>query len=392
MDFTLTDEQQAVHDLAERVFTDRATPERVAASGGFDRQLWADLASTGLLGIALAEDHGGSGRGLLEASLVLEQQGRRVAPVPLWPAVCAGLALARFGSADQRARWLPALAGGSSLVTLGLEEWDTADPLRPATVATSASGGWRLSGTKAAVPAAQEADRVLLPAATPEGPRLFLVDPVGAGVTLQRAATTIDEPSAHVVLEDAPGEPVDRGVDGSGASAEGAGRTVGPVGWLVDRARVALAALQLGVAEGALGLAAGHVTHREQFGRPLGTFQAVAHRMADGYIDLAAMRTTLSQAAWRLDEGLDPGTAVTVASWWAADAGDRLVHAVQHLHGGVGVDVSHPLHRYLLWGTQLANTLGGPSAQLARLGSQLRAGPPPDPPPTTAADPEKVSR
>jgi acyl-CoA dehydrogenase len=130
-----------------------------------------------------------------------------------------------------------------------------------------------------------------------------------------------------------------------------------------------LAATALGVAEEALARAAAYTSQRQQFGQPLSSFQSTAHRAADCYIDVEAMRATLWQAAWLADErdaaALD---ASLVAAWWAADAGARVVQSVQHLHGGLGADTDYPVHRYYLWGTQLDISLGGASALLAQIG------------------------
>jgi 3-oxocholest-4-en-26-oyl-CoA dehydrogenase beta subunit len=134
---------------------------------------------------------------------------------------------------------------------------------------------------------------------------------------------------------------------------------------------VGIAALQVGVAEEAVRQTATYTSSRIQFGKPLSAFQGVALRAADAYIDTEAMRVTMWQAAWRLAVGEDAAMEVEVAKWWAADAGQRIVHATQHLHGGLGADVEYPIHRYYLWGKQLEDLLGGASYHLARLGRQL---------------------
>ncbi|WP_433227086.1 acyl-CoA dehydrogenase family protein [Microtetraspora malaysiensis] len=143
----------------------------------------------------------------------------------------------------------------------------------------------------------------------------------------------------------------------------------------IGRASVALAAVQLGVAQGALRLAAGYLGERRQFGRPLATFQAVQHQLADCYIDIEAMGVTMWQAVTSLEAGEPADAAVLVAKWWAGEAGLNVVHRTQHLHGGIGVDVDYPVHRHFLWGKQISGTLGGASADLARLGAVLAAGP-----------------
>ncbi len=134
---------------------------------------------------------------------------------------------------------------------------------------------------------------------------------------------------------------------------------------------MALAALSLGACQEATRLAAEYTSSREQFGKPLSTNQGVALQAADAYIAMEAMRATLWQAAWRLDEGLDAAEAVEVANWWASEGGHRVVHITQHLHGGMGADVDYPVHRYFLWAKQVTDVLGGPSAHLARLGDLI---------------------
>ena len=358
MDFRYSDDQQSLIDLARQIFR-RGTPlERLRAvedGDGLDHELWRQLAVAGLLATSLREPVG-AGLGLVEFCAVLTEQGRSVAPVPLWPGAVAALAVEQFGTAEQRTALLPPFAAGDSLLTVALEEFGPARPLAPATKANEADGAWTLEGEKAAVPAAQHADVAVVSAQTADGGGLFLLDLRAGGVELQPVRTTAHEPAAHVVLAGAPAQRL------GDASA---------LGWLLQRADLAVAAVLLGVAESAMRQAAAYVGERQQFGRPLGTFQSVGHQLADCYIDVAAMRVTLLQAATLLDAGIAPGTAVPVAKWWASDAGERVVHRVQHLHGGIGVDVDYPIHRYLLWGKQLAATLGGPSSDLARLGDLL---------------------
>ena len=136
---------------------------------------------------------------------------------------------------------------------------------------------------------------------------------------------------------------------------------------MLDRARIGLCAIQLGVTEEAIRRAAAYLNERHQFGRPLSSFQGTMLRAADAYIDTEAIRVTLWQAAWRIDTGRPAAEAVAVANWWASEAGQRVVHATQHLHGGMGADIEYPIHRYFLWGKQIELMLAGP---------ERRAGPP----------------
>ena len=371
MDFTFSEEQDAVRGLAAQVFEGHATAERVKeverSEERIDRELCRALADAGLLAIAVPEEHGGSGLGLAEVCLLLEQQGRRVAPVPLWPTLVLGaLAIAELGSPEQQRAWLPGVATGDVLLTAALSEAGANDPLRPQVTATRDGDAWRLDGHKPSVPAAHVADRVLVPASTGDGELgVFLVDPAGPGVERTVAATTDRSKVAHLAFSGAPGEPL------GGDASDGRRATA----WMLDRALVGLCATQVGVAEGALRMAADYTSERQQFGRPLSTFQGVALKAADAYIDTEAMRVTLWQAAWRLTAGLDATSEVMVAKWWAAEGGQRVVHITQHLHGGMGADVDYPVHRYFLWGKQIEDTLGGASAQLARLGRALAEAP-----------------
>ena len=134
------------------------------------------------------------------------------------------------------------------------------------------------------------------------------------------------------------------------------------------------AALQLGVVEGALTLTAGYARTREQFGRPIGTFQAVAQRLADGYIDVLGLRLTVQQAAWRLSEGLPAATEVASAAFWAAEAGHKLAHTAVHIHGGVGIDLDGETHRFFTAAKQGEFLLGGATAAARAIGAELAAG------------------
>jgi alkylation response protein AidB-like acyl-CoA dehydrogenase len=366
MDFALGEELQAVRDLAREIFADRATPERARAvetgASRIDERLWAELAKAGLVGVAVPEADGGAGLGLGGLSVLLEEQGRNVAPVPLWPAVVAALAVATYGSPEQRSTLLPGAVDGSSRLTVALEEFARTDPAQPGCTAKPDGDCWRLTGTKAVVPSPFGATAVLVAAVSEEGSGLFLVTPDGEGVRWQAAETTTHDRAGHLQL------------DGVAAQSLGAPGT-GVLETVLQQATVALAALQLGVAQGALSYAASYVREREQFGRPLGTFQAVQHQLADCYIEIDALRVTLWQAVADLEDGVpDAEAAALVAAWWAGEGGLDVVHRVQHVHGGIGVDTDYPVHRHFLWGKQVAGTLGGPSAVLARLGAVLAAG------------------
>jgi alkylation response protein AidB-like acyl-CoA dehydrogenase len=322
---------------------------------------WDDEAG-GLLGLALPENHGGGGLGFLEVAIILEEIGRTVAPIPsLASVVTGGLPLARFGTESQQAEWLPGVSSGDVILTAALQELANDRPDAPTATAETAGDGFALRGTKHFVPAAHLADRMLVPASGPNGVSVYLVDPHDPGVTLEPVITTAGEPQAHAVLDGAAGELL-----GDGTTD---GATI--VAWIVDRAVAGICATQVGVSEKALAITAEYVSTREQFDHPVASFQAVSQRAADAYIDAEAIRLTARQAAWRLSQGLPADDEIAIAKFWAADGGQRVAHAAQHLHGGIGVDVDYPLNRYFTWSKQHELTLGSATRQMVELGRRL---------------------
>lgn len=362
MDFHLTEDQRSIADLASSILSDRATTDRIreieVTPSRVDDDLWRDLGRAGLLGLAVPEEDGGAGLGLAGLAIVLEEQGRHVAPVPLWSHAVATWTLARHGDDALRAELLPGAVDGGTRLTVALEEYEARSPRDPGCVATLDGTSWTLSGTKATVPSYAGADHVLVSATGPEGPALFLLPREGAGTTWIASETTSFDIAGELVL------------DGSEARLIGGAEALTSI---LRASAVALGALQLGVAQGALKLAATYTSGREQFGRPLATFQSLQHQLADCLIDIDAMRVTTWQAVQEVDEdAVAVDRAVEVASWWRAQAGLDVVHRVQHVHGGIGVDVDYPVHRFFLWGRQLAGTLGGAASVLADLGARLR--------------------
>jgi alkylation response protein AidB-like acyl-CoA dehydrogenase len=372
VDFSLSAEQEAVQGLARKLFSERCSDERTKQleRGGpwWDAELWAEVVKTNLAGLALPEDVGGSGLTLLEVALVLEELGRHLAPVPLFPSlVLGGLPLAAFGSPAQRQRWLLPAAGEGLVLSAALVEAGSADPARPQVTARRDGADYRLDGVKECVPAGTLAGLLLVPARTAEGVGVFLVEASAPGVALAPQLATHHEPQARLEL------------DGARVGAQGvlrdAQRGAEIVEWVLDRALVGLCAIQLGVAEEALRRTAEYTKARQQFGRPIAAFQGVALRAADAYIDLEAMRSTLLQAAWRVSAGLPARAEIAAAKWWACRGGQRIVHTAQHLHAGIGADIDYPIHRFFLWSKHLDLMFGGASRQLARLGALLVADP-----------------
>jgi hypothetical protein len=369
MDFRFSDEQNTIRDLARGILERELTPERLkaaeAAPERIDASLWKTLAAANLLGVAVPEAQGGMGLGLLELCTLLEEVGRAVAPVPAIAALAqGGLAIARFGTDAQRERWLRPLASGDTLLSVALVDAGSDELTRPATYARREGAAWVLDGTKRLVAVGPGAARVLIPSATDAGVGLFLVDPNAAGVTSTAQRSSTGEPLFELALA---------GVHASGNDVLGGDAAHGAAAlrWLHDASIAALCVMQVGVSERALEITTGYVRGRIQFGVPIGSFQSVQHRAADCWIDLQAMRWTAWRVAVRLTEGLDVARDTAIAKFWAAEGGSRIANAAQHLHGGMGVDLDYPIHRYFLWSKALELTLGGATAQLARLGRDL---------------------
>lgn len=373
MDFDLSDEQQAISDLAGQILSTELTHEHLremeAAGEQFAGRAWRELAGAGLVGIALPPEHGGAGLGILEACLVLEQVGRSVAPVPYLATVILGARpIAGFGSPEQQAAWLPGVVDGSLLLTAGLFEPGVRGvPLVPTTIAEPDGAAWRISGEKHLVPWADRSARILVPAATGEGAStVFLVDPSAAGVRVEQLLTTSGEPRSVVVLD---GVRVGRedllGSENGGADL---------VRRMADEATAGTCSTAAGLCLEALAMTGRYTSERHQFNAPIATFQAVAQRAGDAYIDAHGVFLTARQAAWRLSEGLPASDELDIAKFWAADGAQRVVHSAQHLHGGIGVDRDYPLHRYFLMAKVLELEFGAATDRLRALGARIAAG------------------
>lgn len=369
MDFSLSEEQEALRSLAREILTGEVTPEllkEVEEGPHFHHEgLWSALAEANLLGLAVPEELSGMGFGLLELCVLLEEIGREVAPVPVFPTlVLGGLAIERCGTEAQKKTWLEPMAAGDAILTAALSEPGSENPTSPRTEARREGGAWLLEGVKQRVPAAALAQRVLIPARTNEGVGMFLIDPKAPGVGLTSQRLINREPVYELTLSgvQVPEE------DLLGGDVAASGRVVG---WLRDCALVGICAVQLGVSSRALEITTDYAKEREQFNAPIGSFPAVQQRAADCFVDLEAMHATLWHAAWKLHKGEEAPREAMVAKFWAAEAGARIASAAQHLHGGIGVDFDYPIHRYFIWSKSLELALGGASPQLARLGNDM---------------------
>ncbi|MGP3978666.1 acyl-CoA dehydrogenase family protein [Streptomyces sp. 8N114] len=355
MDFSFSEEQQAAQEAAKSVFS-QVSPDAVdspaltqgAVADDFDRALWQRLAHSDLLGLAVPREYGGLELDPVALCLVLREAGRVLARVPLLETSAAALALATYGPEESRAALLPRIAAGELVVTVAGQGRTGHEPAEHAVTASAAPGGdgWVLDGIQTAVPWAATADLTLVPAHTAEGrPLLAFLAPGTEGVSLAEQASTNGERYAEMTLE-AVRVPSRDVID----DPEAPGR-------LHRLLATGTCALALGLGSRVLEMTSEYVSHREQFGFPVATFQAVAVQAADRYIDLRAMEATLWQAAWRLDP-----VDVAVAKMWAADGVRRVVQTAQHLHGGMGADTDYPLHRFHAWAKQWELSCGPAAA------------------------------
>jgi len=329
IDLTLDDEQRMLTESV-RAFVQRdCPPTRVRAmEGEHDAALWQTIATAGWTGIALPEAADGAGRGLLHLAVVCEELGRGAVSSPLISSVItAASPIAWAGTDDQRRRWLPALARGDRVGTLAHFE----PGMHHASDAVRLPGSLPLHGTKVLVPWAPVAD--LLVVTTTEG--LRVID------TMQRDEVRV-RPHAGLGVE--PLGAVE--LDGAAAEPLGNSHDTAVVARALDHAAVASLAYAVGVMEAMLTLSVEHARDRHQFGRPIASFQAVAHRCVDMRTDIDACRYLAYQAAWALERGDQSDAEVTAALSYGLDAVRRVAMHAHQVHGAIGFSTEHDLHLY----------------------------------------------
>jgi 3-oxo-4-pregnene-20-carboxyl-CoA dehydrogenase alpha subunit len=339
MDFTPAESQQAVAALAADIL---AAPDP-----------WKELARAGLLDV--------SSLGLLDTTFLLLEIGRRAPSLKAHATLMTGaLPLLRWGHPDLQRQLLPGVASGELLLTAALREPSNPQPLPPATTITDG----KLAGTKVGVPYAEQAALILVPCMimnssgqivtkTVHDHGVALVSPHAERVELTRTHSSSGEPEYTLRMDGAPVEEMLGGAD--------------CVRDLYQLAIAGTCALADGAVAGALALTRDHVATREQFGRPLAEFQAVSQQIADVYIASRTLHLATLAACWRLDAGLDANADLDVAGYWCAEQAPRSVRICHHLHGGLGMDVTYPLHRFSSLVADLVRYLGGAEYRLERL-------------------------
>jgi alkylation response protein AidB-like acyl-CoA dehydrogenase len=362
VDFNLDETQQELRGLAADLLGREASRERLEAfektGAAYDAALWKALGQAGLLGACLPEEVGGAGLGPIELTVVLREIGAHAAPVPAYASLAlAAVPVAAHGTAAQKALLAP-LVEGEAVFSGAYREVGPAGTVEA--TARRDGDGYVLDGVKTFVPYAAEASRILVPARVDDaGIGVFLVEPSAVELTPQPSATT--EPLSRIALN---GVRVDAGALLGGAADGAAWRTF-------RRSAVAGAvALSSGAIEGALNLTTEYVKTREQFERPLAQFQAVTMQIGDVYIAKRALDVAVWAGAWRLAQGAgDADEVLAIASYNACDPVVKALYTCQHLHGGIGLDVTYPLHRHFAWAKQAGHLLGGAEDQLDTLGT-----------------------
>lgn len=360
MDFSLEEEQSAIGELAAQVLGDFATHERLRSiekgdGPRHDPEAWSAMATTGILGATVPEAFGGAGLDLVALGAALEEVGRTVAAVPLWETLGLAVpAIAEFAPKALAEELLAGVVDGSMILTAAWHERG-GEVLEPGTIAERTDDGWAITGTKVCVPAALIAEGFLVPASIVDGSvGLFYVRREDDGVAVEPLETTLGDPQGVLMLAEVSAQLVSEGRES--------------LRWAYERAVATQCAMFVGVCAEALRLTAQYSKDRKQFEVPIASFQAVAHRLADSFVDTEGVRLTARQALWRLSVGMEASKEVATAKYWAAQGGQRVVHAAAHVHGGVGVDRDYPLHRYFLAAKEIELQLGGSNHQLRDLG------------------------
>jgi alkylation response protein AidB-like acyl-CoA dehydrogenase len=381
VDFEFSAEQEQLRGAVRRFLEERAPIAVVRAlladARGTRDELWKGLCELGLPGILVPEEHGGAGLGMLEMGVALEELGRALHPGPFHSCALEAVSLLRAaGSREDQARWLPELAAGARIATVALYEpgrrWAWRDP---ACRASREGEGWRLTGSKVHVPDALAADLYLVPARAGAETAVFAVERGAPGLSL-RDTPSLDgtRKQGAIELARAPALRLGRG---DAADAIAASR---------DRAHAGLVIDGLGAAARAFELALAYAQQRQQFGRPIGAFQAVQHMLVDMLQDLELGRAAAYYALWAAEQA-DPAErhrAVAIAMAFASEAFPRLAEQAIQVFGGVGFTWEYDIHLYYKRLLTLRHAHGLPSDHLEELARLALDG---EPPPRSAAGP-----
>jgi len=347
VNFSFSDDQILLRNSVRAALDEQCKPEHVRAMfddpKGYSAELWGEMAKLGWLGLPFPEEQGGAGLGFVELALVMEETGRVAYPGPFFATVVlGGLGIMLGGAPAQRDKWLSAIAAGKARATAALlEEHLDWDPASVTATAAKSGSGWMLSGLKRFVPWAHVADVVLVPARSPEGLSLFLVDPKASGVTL-KPMVGIDLVSRWSEMR------LDKVAVDADALLGQAG-TAGPLlESLLRRAAVMSSAEMLGAARRCLDMSVEYAKVREQFGQPIGSFQAIRHRCAEMLLEVENAHAAVYYAAWALTAGAeDAAIASSICKAYVSEAARKVCGDAIQVHGGIGFTWEYDLHLYM---------------------------------------------
>lgn len=373
MDFALNEEQEMLRKSAREFLTAECPKSMVRqledGDSGHSPQLWAKMARLGWMGILVPEEYGGTGWTMIEQAVLFEELGRAAMPGPMFANLMGTLAIIEGGSEEQKKSLLPRVASGSIVLTLAVDEPEAIhDAAFVSTQAKAGGQGYVIEGTKLFVRYPNVADYIFTAARTSgrpgqaEGVSLFAIPGKSQGLRLTPIKTIAVDRQYQVDLVGVPAAPAD--VLGRQDAAGAVIKTV------LDKAVAVQCAEMLGGAQHELEVTAEYTRQRIQFARPIGTFQAVQHRLADMFIDVQSGRWTTYQAVWRVSLGLPAGRELAIAKYITARACQRVAFSAQQLHGGIGVDMDADLHFYYRRAKAFELTLGTPSAHLRALAVQ----------------------
>ncbi|UGY94516.1 acyl-CoA dehydrogenase family protein [Streptomyces gobiensis] len=366
VDLTPTEEQRHIQAAAADLLAARSREAGARAvraePAGYSAELWKEMTGLGWPGLALPEEYGGADGGFLELCLLFEELGRHQVPSPLLTTMaCAALPIARHGSAAQRAQWLRAVAQGRTLSYVRAAPRGDWNATGSDVVAEPAGQGFRLHGTALFVPYAGTADALLVIARTggPEELTALLVDNAPPGVRCERLDVVGNDPHYRVdfTAVTVPGE--------RAVGAVGSGRTV--AGTAAELGAAATCAEMAGGAQGVLDMTVGHARRREQFGRPIGSFQAVQHHCANMAVDVLGSRLGAYESIWRLSQGLPATMEVSLAKAWGSEAYQRVCALGHQVHGAIGFTYEHDLHFFHRHAVASALAFGDADHHIARV-------------------------
>jgi len=347
VNFSFSDDQVLLKNSVRAALEEHCKSSHVRAMAedgkGYGDELWGEMGKLGWLGLPFPEEHGGAGLGLVELAIVLEEMGRAAYPGPFFATVVlGGLGLMLGGTAEQRDKWLPAIASGRARMTAALlEEHLDWDPASTTASATKSGSGWILSGVKRFVPWAHVADVILVPARSADGLSLFLLDPKSVGVTLS--------PMKGIDLTNRWSEMrLDKVAVGAEAIMGQPGGAASLLESLLRRAAVCASAEMLGAARRCLDMSVEYVKVREQFGQPIGSFQAIRHRCAEMLLEAENAHAAVYYAAWALTAGAeDAAVASSICKSYVNEAARRVCGDAIQVHGGIGFTWEYDLHLYM---------------------------------------------